>query len=130
MKYTLRPVLKRWTKSNSYLTGPYQEGVHMRLKDFQAVTTAKAIELVSKKQNSKIQIVINIAQYKSSRQQAYETLKNTCHKFLTTTPLLTGTVHCDVKVLWPFSHEIPVLNRYRSFYAPRDINVTDVNLTK
>ena len=102
----------------------------MRLKDFQALTIAKAIELVYGKWNSKLQIVINIAQNKSSRHKAYGTLKNTCHKFLTTPPPPTGTVHSDHKNLWPFSHKVPLLNRYRSFDVPRDINVTATNLTK
>jgi hypothetical protein len=102
----------------------------MRLKDFQALTIAEAIELVYGKRNSKLQIVNNIAQTKSSRHKAYGTPKNTCHTFLTTTPPPTGAGHCDHKDLWPFSHKIPLLNRYRSFDTPRDINVTATNLAK
>ena len=74
-----------------------------------------------RQKDSKISVIVNMAEDRNYGQKAFLTLKKVCENFLKFSPELLGIIRRDPHVTDSIRHQIPLLSRHPSCKAADDI---------
>ena len=76
-----------------------------------------------RQKDSKISVIVNMAEDRNYGQKAFLTLKKVCENFLKFSPELLGIIRRDPHVTDSIRHQIPLLSRHPSCKAADDIEM-------